>query len=290
MRRIRKAVIPVAGLGTRFLPATKAQPKEMLPLVDKPVIQHVVEEAIRAGAENIILVTGRGKQAIENHFDVAYELEDTLQRRGKTADLEQVRGITGLSNFAYVRQGEPLGLGHAVLCARHAVGDEPFALLLGDDVFAEEDAALEALVEAYQATGKSVVGVQEVPLAHTSRYGIVSAPTDPTKPWDVTHIVEKPKPELAPSRYAVVGRYILTPNVFDHLARLEPGVGGEYQLTDALMKLAKEGQLVAAPIPAKRYDTGNKLDYLKANVEFALKRDDLGSDFLAYLKEVVTAQ
>jgi UTP--glucose-1-phosphate uridylyltransferase len=287
MRRIRKAVIPVAGLGTRFLPATKAQPKEMLPLVDKPVIQHVVEEAIRAGAENIILVTGRGKQAIENHFDVAYELEDTLQRRGKTADLEQVRGITGLSNFAYVRQGEPLGLGHAVLCARHAVGDEPFALLLGDDVFAEEDAALEALVDAYQATGKSVVGVQEVPLAHTSRYGIVSAPADPTKPWDVTHIVEKPKPENAPSRYAVVGRYVLTPTVFDHLARLEPGVGGEYQLTDALMKLAEEGQLVAAPIPAKRYDTGNKLDYLKANVEFALKREDLGSDFLAYLKEVV---
>jgi UTP--glucose-1-phosphate uridylyltransferase len=288
MRAIRKAVIPVAGLGTRFLPATKAQPKEMLPLVDKPVIQHVVEEAIRSGAENLVLVTGRGKQAIENHFDVAYELEDTLSRRGKTEELEQVRGITGLANFTYVRQGEPLGLGHAVLCARHAVGDEPFALLLGDDVFAEDEHALEALVAAYQATGKSVVGVQEVPLAHVSRYGIVNAPTAGTaSTWEVSRIVEKPKPEAAPSRFAVVGRYVLLPRVFDHLMKLEPGVGGEYQLTDALMKLAEEGQLVATPIPAKRYDTGNKLDYLKANVEFALKRDDLGVDFLAYLKEVV---
>ena len=286
MRTLRKAVIPVAGLGTRFLPATKAQPKEMLPLVDKPVIQHVVEEAIRAGVENIVLVTGRGKQAIENHFDVAYELEDTLSRRGKTEDLELVRQITQLGQFSYVRQGEPLGLGHAVLCARHAVGHEPFALLLGDDVFAEENPALEALVEAFAATGKSVVGVQEVPLAHVSRYGIVSAPADPSKVWEVTRIVEKPAPEQAPSRYAVVGRYVLTPEVFDHLAALEPGVGGEYQLTDALMKLAEAGQLVACPIPAKRYDTGNKLDYLKANVEFALKRDDLRDAFGAYLKAV----
>ncbi len=287
MHLIRKAVIPVAGLGTRFLPITKAQPKEMLPLVDKPVIQHVVEEAIRAGVGSIVLVTGRGKQAIENHFDVAYELEDTLQRRGKTEDLEQVRSITALSQFAYVRQGEPLGLGHAVLCARHAVGDEPFALLLGDDVFAEEHPALESLVAAYELTGKSVVGVQEVPLEHVSRYGIVSAPVDPSRVWNVTRIVEKPRPEEAPSRFAVVGRYILSPRVFQHLAALEPGVGGEYQLTDALMKLAEEGQLVACPIPAKRFDTGNKLDYLKANVEFALKREDLGADFLAYLREIV---
>lgn len=289
MRPIRKAVIPVAGLGTRFLPATKAQPKEMLPLVDKPVIQHVVEEAIRAGVENIVLVTGRGKQAIENHFDVAYELEDTLSRRGKTADLEQVRHITHLGQFSYVRQGEPLGLGHAVLCARHAVGPEPFALLLGDDVFAEENPALEALVEAYAATGKSVVGVQEVPLAHVSRYGIVSAAEAGGSPevWDVHRIVEKPAPKDAPSRFAVVGRYILTPEVFGHLAALEPGVGGEYQLTDALMKLAEAGQLVACQIPAKRYDTGNKLDYLKANVEFALKREDLREAFGAYLKDVV---
>jgi UTP--glucose-1-phosphate uridylyltransferase len=286
MNILRKAVIPVAGLGTRFLPATKAQPKEMLPLVDTPVIQYVVEEAIRAGVESIVLVTGRGKGAIENHFDVAYELEDTLQRRGKQEDLDLVQGITHLAQFAYVRQGEPLGLGHAVLCARHAVGDEPFALLLGDDVFDERDSALDALIAAHHATGKSVVGVQEVPAAHVSRYGIVNAPEGPVSGWDVTAIVEKPKPEDAPSRWAVVGRYVLEPRVFEHLAALQPGVGGEYQLTDALAHLAREGRLVAAPIPAKRFDTGNKLDYLKANVEFALKRDDLRADFGAYLKDL----
>ncbi|MBP1772183.1 MAG: yngB [Holophagaceae bacterium] len=234
MKMLRKAVIPVAGLGTRFLPATKAQPKEMLPLVDTPVIQYVVEEAIRAGVENLVLVTGRGKAAIENHFDVAFELEDTLRRRGKQEDLELVQGISHLAQFAYVRQGEPLGLGHAVLCARHTVGDEPFALLLGDDVFDERESALEALIAAYHATGKSVVGVQEVPLEHVSRYGIVSAPKAGSDPWDVTTIVEKPQPADAPSRWAVVGRYVLEPRVFEHLAALEPGVGGEYQLTDAL--------------------------------------------------------
>ncbi|HEX9010097.1 MAG TPA: UTP--glucose-1-phosphate uridylyltransferase GalU [Holophagaceae bacterium] len=289
MTRIRKAVIPVAGLGTRFLPATKAQPKEMLPLVDKPVIQHVVEEAIRAGVEHLVLVTGRGKQAIENHFDVAYELEDTLRRRGKQSDLDQIQGITHLAQFAYVRQGEPLGLGHAVLCARHAIGEEPFALLLGDDVFDERDSALESLIAAFHATGKSVVGVQEVPEAHLSRYGIVNAPADHPTAWNVTAIVEKPTPDRAPSRWAVVGRYVLTPRVFEHLARLEPGVGGEYQLTDALARLAEEGQLVAAPIPAKRYDTGDKLEYLKANVEFALKREDLREAFMAYLKELAAS-
>ncbi|HCZ34087.1 MAG TPA: UTP--glucose-1-phosphate uridylyltransferase [Holophagaceae bacterium] len=286
MKTLRKAVIPVAGLGTRFLPATKAQPKEMLPLVDTPVIQYVVEEAIRAGVESIVLVTGRGKAAIENHFDVAYELEDTLRRRGKQEDLDLVRGITHLAQFAYVRQGEPLGLGHAVLCARHAMGDEPFALLLGDDVFDERDSALDALIAAYHATGKSVVGVQEVPLEHVSRYGIVNAPAGGESVWNVTAIVEKPAPPVAPSRWAVVGRYVLEPRVFDHLAALEPGVGGEYQLTDALAILAREGHLVAAPIPAKRFDTGNKLDYLKANVEFALKREDLRSEFAAYLKDL----
>ncbi|MBK9797593.1 MAG: UTP--glucose-1-phosphate uridylyltransferase GalU [Holophagaceae bacterium] len=286
MKTLRKAVIPVAGLGTRFLPATKAQPKEMLPLVDTPVIQYVVEEAIRAGIESLVLVTGRGKAAIENHFDVAFELEDTLRRRGKQEELALVQGISHLAHFAYVRQGEPLGLGHAVLCARYAVGDEPFALLLGDDVFDERDSALDALISAYRSTGKSVVGVQEVPLEHVSRYGIVNAPDHACPAWDVTAIVEKPLPEKAPSRWAVVGRYVLEPRVFDHLAALEPGVGGEYQLTDALAALAREGTLVAAPIPAKRYDTGNKLDYLKANVEFALKRENLRDEFVAYLKEL----
>lgn len=286
MKMLRKAVIPVAGLGTRFLPATKAQPKEMLPLVDTPVIQYVVEEAIRAGIESLVLVTGRGKAAIENHFDVAFELEDTLRRRGNQEDLALIQGISHLAQFAYVRQGEPLGLGHAVLCARHAVGDEPFALLLGDDVFDERDSALDALIAAYRATGRSVVGVQEVPLDHVSRYGIVNAPVEQHDAWNVTTIVEKPRSDEAPSRWAVVGRYVLEPRVFDHLAALEPGVGGEYQLTDALAALAREGRLVAAPIPAKRYDTGNKLDYLKANVEFALKREDLRDDFAAYLKDL----
>ncbi len=288
MDKIRKAVIPVAGLGTRFLPATKAQPKEMLPLVDKPVIQHVVEEAIHAGIENIVLVTGRGKQAIENHFDVAYELEETLDRRGRTEDLRLVQEITHLGQFSYVRQGEPLGLGHAVLCARHAVGEMPFALLLGDDVFDEADPALGALIAAYEATGKSVVGVQEVPESHVSRYGIVNpAASGSATWWDVTRIVEKPAPAVAPSRWAVVGRYVLLPEVFAHLAILKPGVGGEYQLTDALMEMAAEGRLVAAPIPARRFDTGDKLDYLKANVEFALKREDLRAPFQAYLEGLV---
>lgn len=288
MQSIRKALIPVAGLGTRFLPATKAQPKEMLPLVDKPVIQHVVEEAIHAGIQSITLITGRGKQAIENHFDVAFELEDTLRRRGRQEDLDLVQTITHLAQFAYVRQGEPLGLGHAVLCAEHAIGRETFALLLGDDVFEEEDPALGALIAAYQATGKSVVGVQKVPLEQVSRYGIVNPPAKDGPWWDVSEIVEKPHPGKSPSRWAVVGRYILAPRIFEHLHQVQPGVGGEYQLTDALAMLAKEGQLVSAPIPARRYDTGNKLDYLKANVEFALKREDLKHDFLAYLKDLVT--
>ncbi len=287
MSLLRKAVIPVAGLGTRFLPATKAQPKEMLPLVDKPVIQHVVEEAIGAGIESVILVTGRGKQAIENHFDVAYELEDALAKKGRTEELEQVRAITRLAPFAYVRQGEPLGLGHAVLCARSAVGEEPFALLLGDDVFDGTEPALGALVDTFLRTGKSVVGVQPVPPDQVSRYGIVNAPAQPCDSWEVGCIVEKPSPEAAPSTFAVVGRYILTPEVFDHLAALQPGVGGEFQLTDALARLAEEGRLMAATIPARRFDTGNKLDYLKANVEFALKREDLGPDLLVYLRDLV---
>jgi UTP--glucose-1-phosphate uridylyltransferase len=289
-KSIRTAVIPVAGLGTRFLPVTKAQPKEMLPLVDKPVIQHVVEEAIHAGIECIVLVTGRGKQAIENHFDVAYELEDMLRQRGKKEDLELVKSITHLAQFAYVRQGEPLGLGHAVLCAQHAVGDDAFALLLGDDVFDEEDPALSALIAAYEATGHSVVGVQQVPMEHVSRYGIVNAPQPSGPWWNVHTIVEKPSMETAPSNWAVVGRYILTKHVFEHLRNLKPGVGNEYQLTDALAILAMEGQLTAAPIPAKRFDTGNKLDYLKANVEFALKREDLKKDFFDYLKDLVNTR
>lgn len=282
---VTKAVIPVAGLGTRFLPATKAQPKEMLPLVDTPIIQYVVEEAIHQGIQDIVLVTGRGKQAIENHFDTAYELEATLEKRHRHEDLSLVQEITRLARFAYVRQGEPLGLGHAVLCARPVVGREPFALLLGDDVFDEANPALGALLEAHAATGRSVVGVQEVPLSHVHRYGVVNAGSTPDAPWwEVSRIVEKPQPDVAPSRWAVVGRYVLEPEVFEHLATLEPGVGGEYQLTDALDRLAREGRLVAAPIPARRFDTGDKLDYLKANLAFALKRPDLAEPLMEHLR------
>lgn len=288
MTQPTKAVIPVAGLGTRFLPATKAQPKEMLPLVDKPVIQYVVEEAIQCGLETLVMVTGRGKQAIENHFDVAYELEDTLQRRGKEEDLSRVRDITRRASFAYVRQGEPLGLGHAVLCAEPLVGHEAFALLLGDDVFDCAETSLGALLKAHHVTGKSVVGVQLVPQEHTSRYGIVAAPAGSAEDWwPVSRIVEKPRPEEAPSRWAVVGRYVLTPRVFHHLHRIERGVGGEYQLTDALARLAEEGELVAAPLTARRFDTGNKLDYLKANLACALQREELAEDLRAYLRELI---
>lgn len=282
---IRQAIIPVAGLGTRFLPATKAQPKEMLPLVDKPVIQYVVEEAAEAGIRNVVFVTGRGKAAIENHFDVAYELEQTLAAKGRVGELAQIQGLNRLLQFAYVRQGEALGLGHAIRCAESVAASEPVAVLLGDDVFTGEGPALQPLLEAHEATGMTVVGVQEVPLSHVSRYGIVSAPEAPGASWAVERIVEKPQPDVAPSRYAVVGRYVLTPEVFEVLATLPPGHGGEYQLTDALAVLAQRGRLVAALIPHRRFDTGNKLDYLKACLDFALARPEFAEDLGAYVQE-----
>jgi UTP--glucose-1-phosphate uridylyltransferase len=222
---------------------------------------------------------------------VAYELEHTLSQRRRGIDLDLIRSITSLANFSYVRQGEPLGLGHAVLCAKHAVGDEPFALLLGDDVFDSDEKALDVLIQAHRTTGKSIVGVQTVPLEHVGRYGIVNGPTRPGDScWEVDRIIEKPSADKAPSRNAVVGRYILCPDVFSKLEALEPGAGNEYQLTDALSVLAKNGELLAAAIPAKRYDTGDKLDYLRANVEFALKREELGPQFLDYLKALVNRQ
>jgi UTP--glucose-1-phosphate uridylyltransferase len=286
---IRKAIIPVAGLGTRFLPATKAQPKEMLPLVDKPVIQYVVEEAAAAGVEEVIFVTGRGKQAIENHFDVAWELEHTLSRQGRALELEQIRSLNRLLQFAYVRQGEPLGLGHAIRCAQLVANHEPVAVLLGDDVFDGEGPALAPLMAAYAQTGMSVVGVQEVPKEHLGRYGVVNGNPAGTLFWPVHTIVEKPDPNLAPSRFAVVGRYILTPEVFEILKTLPPGHGGEYQLTDALAIMGRQGKLTAAVIPHKRYDTGNKLDYIKACIDFALKRPEFQSELQAFLLSKVDA-
>ncbi len=283
MSQIVKAIIPVAGLGTRFLPATKAQPKEMLPLVDKPVIQYVVEEASSAGIQSITFVTGRGKQAIENHFDVAFELEHALASRGCEKELKIIRKLNRLVQFSYVRQGEALGLGHAIACAENTVGDAPFAVLLGDDVFSSEHPAIDHLMSVYAETGCSVVGVQEVGATEVSRYGIVNAPLPQRSYWPVHNIVEKPAPENAPSRYAVVGRYILTPNVFGILKSLKPGHGGEYQLTDALSTLASEGKLVATPIPNQRFDTGNKLEYLKACFEFALERPEFTDALKAYI-------
>lgn len=294
MNPLNKCVIPVAGLGTRFLPATKAQPKEMLPLVDKPIIQYVVEEAARCGFNSIVLVTGRGKQAIENHFDVAFELEETLFQRLQSEELKLVREITKLARMTYVRQGLPLGLGHAVLSAKDAVGNDPFALLLGDDVFDDREAALQTLVDVYMQTGKAVVGVQEVPLSHVSRYGIVSAPQTEEGWWEVNEIIEKPGPAEAPSRWAVVGRYILTPQVMNILENLPPGACGEYQLTDALAVLAADKKLVAAPIRSKRYDTGNKIDFLRANLDFALRRpglrDELSDLIIQLASQILSEQ
>jgi len=286
-KKIRKAVFPVAGLGTRFLPATKASPKEMLPVVDKPLIQYAVEEAAAAGITDMIFITGRNKRSIEDHFDKAYELESELEAKGKKALLEVVQGITPKGiNCVYIRQAEPLGLGHAVLCARSVVGDEPFAVLLADDLMqpgAEGIAVLAQMVEQYGKHHSSVLAVQEVAREETSSYGIVSS-----SPWGertarVTGIVEKPKPEAAPSTQAVVGRYVLTPLVFDHLANIMPGAGGEIQLTDALAKLINDEPVLAYRFDGTRYDCGSKIGYLQATVELALRHPEVGKDFAAFL-------
>lgn len=285
MKQIKNAIIPVAGMGTRFLPATKAQPKEMLPLVDKPVIQYVVEEAAEANINNVIFITGRNKQSIENHFDIAFELEHTLEQRGCAKELEIVRRINRLMHFTYVRQGEALGLGHAISCAANIAGNDPIAVLLGDDVFSQETPAIQHLIHAHQKTGHSVVGVQEVAYQEVSRYGIVSAPTHSADHWPVINIIEKPSSDIAPSRYAVVGRYILTHDIFNILFKTTPGHGGEYQLTDALSVLAHQGRLIAVPIPNQRFDTGSKLEYLKASIEFGLLRSEFNDELKQYIHE-----
>ena len=287
-KKIRKAVFPVAGLGTRFLPATKASPKEMLPVVDKPLIQYAVEEAAAAGITEMIFITGRGKRSIEDHFDKAYELEAELTARGKTALLEAVKDAVPKGiNCVYIRQSEPLGLGHAVLCARSVVGNEPFAVLLADDLMQASEGGtpvLSQMVEQYSKHHSSVLAVQEVSREETSSYGIVSS-----SPWGertdrVTGIVEKPKPEVAPSTLAVVGRYVLTPLVFEHLANLRPGAGGEIQLTDALARLISEEPVLAYRFEGRRYDCGSKIGYLQATVELALRHPEVGADFAAFLE------
>ncbi|MEN8106957.1 MAG: UTP--glucose-1-phosphate uridylyltransferase GalU [Pseudomonadota bacterium] len=284
-KKIRKVVFPVAGLGTRFLPATKANPKEMLPVVDKPLIQYAAEEAVMAGIEELIFVTSSSKRAIEDHFDKNYELEAELERKGKDQMLEVVRSVVPANiTCAYVRQPEALGLGHAVLCARPLVGDEPFAVILADDLIScNGSCVLGQMVEAFEDKGCSLLGVDEVPREETDKYGIVDPGQTEGRLTEVAGIVEKPSPEQAQSNLAVVGRYILTPAIFDHLETIPRGAGGEIQLTDAIERLLHDEKVMAYRFEGKRYDCGNKLGYLQATVEFALKHPDLKEPFLEYL-------
>jgi UTP--glucose-1-phosphate uridylyltransferase len=283
---VRKAVFPAAGLGTRFLPATKAQPKEMLPLVDKPIIQYGVEEAVASGVANIILVTGRGKNAIEDHFDVSVELETFLEARGKREQLDEVRKISNMINFAYVRQGEPLGLGHAVLVARELVGQEPFAVILGDDVIDAAPPAIRQMIDVFERVNGPVLAVERVPREDISSYGVI-APDLGAKLGDgiyqVRDLVEKPPKNEAPSDLAIIGRYILTPDIFPALAATKSDRTGEIQLTNGLRELLKSRPIFACEIKGVRHDTGNKLGFLKAVVYFALRRPDLADKFSAYL-------
>jgi UTP--glucose-1-phosphate uridylyltransferase len=284
MKPVRKAVFPVAGMGTRFLPATKASPKEMMPVVDKPLIQYAVEEALAAGVTDLIFVTGRSKRAIEDHFDKATELEAELERKQKTALLDVVRNILPSHvNCIYIRQAEPLGLGHAVLCAKPAVGDEPFAVLLADDLLDGNVPVVKQMVEQYDYYRCSVLGVQDVPREDTRSYGIVATRPLSERLEAMTAIVEKPKPEDAPSTLAVVGRYVLTPRIFHYLEQAKPGTGGEIQLTDGIAALLKEEQVLAYRYNGVRYDCGSKLGYLQAMVELGCKHDEVGAEFSQWL-------
>jgi UTP--glucose-1-phosphate uridylyltransferase len=289
-RRVRKAVFPAAGLGTRFLPATKAQPKEMLPLVDKPIIQYGVEEALASGCDHIIIITGRGKTAIEDHFDVSYELEKMLEERGKTELLAIVRQISDMIHVSYTRQKEAMGLGHAVLMSRELVGDEPFAVLLADDVIDAQTPCLKQMIDVYNETGCSVIATQVVEGPAISAYGVIDAKPVEGKwsgrLWEINSLVEKPRPEEAPSNLAIIGRYVLTPRIFEMLDRTPLGAGGELQLTDGLRQLLKEEKIYGLRFEGKRHDTGDKLGFLKATVEFALKRPDLGGSLREWLKEL----
>lgn len=283
-KMVRKAVFPAAGLGTRFLPATKASPKEMLPLVDKPMIQYVVEEAVDSGMEHIIMITGRGKRAIEDHFDRNVELEFYLEAKGKTSALRDIEEISNLVNFVYVRQKEPLGLGHAVLCAKDIVGDEPFAILLGDDIIASEVPALKQMLQIFDRYHYSVLALQEVPEDQIHLYGVIQGESLGEGIYKVQRMVEKPRKEDAPSNLAIIGRYILTPRIFEFLEKQEKGVGGEIQLTNALQSLAEVEPVYGYILHGKRYDAGSKIGFLEATVEFGLKNAELGPTFKSYLK------
>jgi UTP--glucose-1-phosphate uridylyltransferase len=285
-REIRKAVFPAAGLGTRFLPATKVIPKEMLALVDKPIIQYGVEEAIDSGIEHIIIITGRGKGAMEDHFDHSFELDATLERRGKKDLLAVSRSVASLARVSYVRQKEPLGLGHAVLCAKELVGNEPFAVILPDDVIDAEVPCLKQMIDVFNERGGSVLATQTVEGPAISAYGVLAGSPDPSNPriYNCTGMVEKPRLEDAPSKQAIIGRYVLTPRVFELLEETKPGAGGEIQLTDGIKALLKEENVFGYTFEGKRFDAGDKFGMLQATVEFALKRSDLGPQFREYLK------
>ena len=285
MKKITKAVFPVAGMGSRFLPATKATAKEMLPVVDKPLIQYAVEEAIAAGITDMVFITGRNKRAIEDHFDKAYELEATLAAQGKNALLRIVQEVVPKHiNCIYIRQSEPLGLGHAVLCSQPVIQDEPFAVILADDLIDAKPSAMKQMVDVFANHQCSILGVQDVPRAHTKQYGIVGSVNLEPNLEQVNQIVEKPNPEAAPSTLAVVGRYILTPKIFSHLAKVWPGAGGEIQLTDGIAALMQEEKLLAFRFAGERYDCGSKLGYLKAQVAYGLMHEELKADFADYLK------
>jgi UTP--glucose-1-phosphate uridylyltransferase len=285
---VRTAVFPAGGLGTRFLPATKVIPKEMLALVDKPIIQYGVEEAIASGIEHVIIITGRGKGAMEDHFDHSFELDATLERRGKTELLAVSRSVASLARISYVRQKEPLGLGHAVLCARELVGDEPFAIILPDDVIDADPPCLKQMIDVFNQRGGSVLATQTVEGPGISAYGVLAGSPDPTNPriYNCTGMVEKPKFENAPSKQAIIGRYVLTPRVFELLAATPPGAGGEIQLTDGIKALLKEEKVFGYTFEGKRFDAGDKFGMLQATVEFALKRPEFGQKFREYLKSL----
>jgi UTP--glucose-1-phosphate uridylyltransferase len=285
--KVRKAIIPAAGLGTRFLPATKAQPKEMLPIVDKPTIQYIVEEAISSGIEDIIIISGRSKRAIEDHFDKSYELEHELEDKGKNDLLKTVQDISNLADIHYIRQKEAKGLGHAIHCAKSFVGNEPFAVLLGDDIVDSEVPCLKQMIEVYNEYKTTILGVQQVSEEDVSKYGIVSCKPVDNRVYKVKDLVEKPDMDNAPSNIAILGRYIITPQIFEHLENVKPGKGGEIQLTDALKSLIEQEAMYAYDFIGKRYDVGNKIGFLQATVEFALNREDLKDEFTAYLKSII---
>lgn len=288
MYKIRKAVIPAAGLGTRFLPATKAQPKEMLPIVDKPTIQFIVEEAVKSGIEDIIIITGRSKRAIEDHFDRSLELEVFLKKTKKEELLNMVQDISRMANIYYVRQKEALGLGHAIYCARKFIRDEPFAVLLGDDIIHSKIPCLKQMINVYDRYGVSIVGVQEVPLEDISKYGIVDGEKISPRIYSARDLIEKPSTEDAPvTRLAIMGRYILTPEIFSILENLPPGKGGEIQLTDGLRELRKVQEIIAYNFKGRRYDVGDKLGFIKANIEYGLRHDELADPLMNYLREIV---